>query len=255
MPRLVLPRVTLCAVTSVNVVATVLALQQCLDQAEFAECLLFTDAAPSQLDPRIRLVRIEPIRSSAAYSAFILEWLPEFITSSHVLIVQWDGFVMDARQWDPAFLSYDYIGAVWPQFSDGHNVGNGGFSLRSRKLLDAGRAPGFRASHPEDVAICRMNRSLLEREHGIRFADRATAARFSFEREAPAGPTFGFHGIFNMIPVLGADRFWEMYRQLDDRSSAFVDYGLLIRQLGDGGAATLRRVQLTKDKISALWKR
>jgi len=217
--------------------------------------LLFTDAAPPDPDPRIRLVRIEPIRSSAAYSAFILERLPEFITSSHVLIVQWDGFVMDAQQWDPAFMSFDYIGAVWPQFCDGHNVGNGGFSLRSRQLLDACRTPGFRSSHPEDLAICRMNRPFLEREHGIRFADRGTAARFSFEREAPKGPTFGFHGIFNMIPVLGTDRFWEMYRQLDDRCSAFVDYAHLMRQLGAGGSATRRRVHLTKDRISALLKR
>ena len=39
---------------------------------------------------------------------------------------------------------------------------------------------------------------MLEERHGIRFADRVTAARFAFERTAPRDRPFGFHGIFNM---------------------------------------------------------
>ena len=255
MPHLVLPGVTLCAATSVNVAATVLALQHCLDQVEFSECLLFTDATIADLDPRIRVVRIEPISSSPAYSEFILNRLPDFIASSHVLIVQWDGFIIDATQWHPAFLAYDYIGAPWPQFRDGNDVGNGGFSLRSRRLLDACRDPAFRRAHPEDVAICRLNRDFLEREHGIRFADRKTSASFSFEREVSQAPTFGFHGIFNMIPLFGADRFWQLYYKLDDRSSAFVDYWRIMGQLGRGRAAIRRRLRLTRDRIAQLLQR
>lgn len=246
---------TLCAATSVNLSATLSALNHSLDGAEFAECLLLTDAAITAPDRRIRIVPIERLSSGSAYSEFMLRRLPDFISTPHVLVIQWDGFVLDPRRWDSAFLDFDYVGAPWPQFGDRHDVGNGGFSLRSQRLLHACRAPAFQLAHPEDVAIGRLNRTYLEREHGIRFADRETAARFSFERELPSSPTFGFHGIFNMIPLLGADRFWELYLKLDDRGTAFLDYSLLMRQLGSGASSMRRRYQLTRDRIRGLFKR
>jgi len=167
--------------------------------------------------------------------------------TQHCLIVQWDGFVLDPEAWDPVFLEYDYIGAPWPQFTDGRDVGNGGFSLRSHKLLMACRDERFRPGHPEDVSICRTNRDLLEREYSIRFAERQLAERFAFERRSSPESTFGFHGIFNMIPVLGAEVFWNVYRNLDDRSTARNDYGLIMRQLGSGPKAWRRRLQFSLD--------
>ena len=247
--RLALPTVTLCAASSVNLAATMAALRATLDQIDFAECLLFTDASVAPVDERVRLVPVERIKSSRRYSEFVLNELVDHVRTDHCLIVQWDGFVLDAGQWDSRFLDYDYIGAPWPQFSDGHDVGNGGFSLRSRRLLQACRDPRFETAHPEDLAIGRVNRRFLEREHGIRFADRQTAAQFAFERAKTFGPTFGFHGIFNMIPALGPERFWELYSTLDDRSTAFVDYRLLMRQLGVGRSAAARRARLTADRM------
>ncbi|HET6943433.1 MAG TPA: DUF5672 family protein [Sphingomicrobium sp.] len=252
MPKLELPTVTLCAAASVNVASTISALRTCLDQAEFAECLLFTDAPVGDLDPSIRLAPIKRLRSASDYSKFVLEELLDHIRTEHCLIVQWDGFVLDKSAWQAEFLSFDYIGAPWPQFPDGLDVGNGGFSLRSRKLLQACRDSRFKGDHPEDLAICRANRSLLEDQYGIRFADRTTAERFAFERTKPPGPAFGFHGIFNMIPVLGADRFWELYRSLDDRKTALVDYRLLMRQLGSGRNVLRRRARLTRDVLQLL---
>ena len=250
MDRLELPTVTLCAASSVNVPATLAALRSCLNQADFAECLLFTDAAELAADPAIRLVPIARLNSSQDYSRFILRELVDHIRTDYCLIVQWDGFILDAGQWRADFLEFDYIGAPWPQFSDGHDVGNGGFSLRSRKLLEACRDPSFREEHPEDIAVCRTNRDFLESRHGIRFADRSTAGHFSVERSAPASPTFGFHGIFNMSNALGGDRFWQIYSTLDDRRTAFTDYGLLMRQLGRGRDPTARRARLTWDRVA-----
>jgi hypothetical protein len=253
MARLRLPTVTLCAAASVNVAATLAALRACLEQIEFAECLFFTDAEPADVPAEVRLVRIPPIRSALGYSQFLLGDFEGHVRSDHCLIVQWDGFVLDARRWDPGFLAYDYIGAPWPQFGDGRDVGNGGFSLRTKRLLIACRDPRFRFTHPEDVAICRLNRALLEGEHGIRFAERPVAERFAFERDKPPAATLGFHGIFNMIPSLGIDRFWEIYRSLDDRSSAYADYALLMRQLGRRSSG--RRARLTSDRLKAALRR
>lgn len=251
MTRLSLPDVTLCAAASVNVIATVAALNRCLDQIEFARCLLFTDADASslRLNGRIEAIGIDRLSSAAAYSNFLLGELYPHIGTTHCLIVQWDGFVIDATQWEPEFLSYDYIGAPWPQFRDAHVVGNGGFSLRSRRLLEACRDPDFVAEHPEDVAIARSNRELLERKHGARFADLAVAERFSFERTAPKRPTFGFHGIFNLVEVLGPQGFWEIYSTLDNRSTVAADYWKLVRELGKGASAWPRRVRLTFDQF------
>ena len=252
MARLSLPTVTLCAVASVNVAATIAALRVCLEQVEFAECLFFTDAELAEVPPGVRLVPIPPIRSALGYSEFLLRNLGPHVHSGHCLVVQWDGFVIDSERWDAEFLAYDYIGAPWPQYGDGRDVGNGGFSLRSKSLLEACRDPRFRFAHPEDVAICRTNRVFLEGVHGIRFAERGTAERFAFERHKTGASTFGFHGIFNMGPALGLDRFWEIYRSLDDRSSAFTDFRLLMRQLGAGRRAWGRRARLVSDRLKAV---
>ena len=174
MKRLSLPTVTLCAATSVNVTATIMALTRCLDLIDFADCLLFGVPRDSETDRRIRCMDVPILESGADYSNFILHELVSYVTSSHVLIIQWDGFVLDELRWDERFLSYDYIGAPWPQFRDGHDVGNGGFSIRSRRLMEACNDARFVSQHPEDVAICRTNRNLLEAK-GIVFAEKALA--------------------------------------------------------------------------------
>jgi hypothetical protein len=252
--RLALPEVTLCAATSVNLAATVSALRRCLEQVDFADCLLLTDASVAP-GSGIRTIPIPRLSSGRRYSEFVLTHLADFIETPHCLVVQWDGFVLDADQWDPSFLGFDYIGAPWPQFNDGRDVGNGGFSLRSRRLLEACRHPTFRIGHPEDVAIGRTNRTMLEERHGIRFASRDVADRFAFERTGPAESTFGFHGVFNMIPALGADAFWELYESLDEKSSALLDYRLLMSQLRRGQSPRARQLKLTRDRVAAMLRR
>lgn len=251
MSRLRLPDVTLCAAASVNVVATVAALNRCMDKIEFGACRLFTDAdaAALDLDEKVHVVPIDRLTSAQAYSRFLLKGLLPHVGTNHCLIVQWDGFVLDQNRWESEFLSCDYIGAPWPQFRDAHVVGNGGFSLRSRRLLEACTDEAFVVEHPEDVAIARTNRDMLERKYGLRFAKPALAERFSFERSPRKQPTFGFHGIFNLIDVLGPHEFWNIYRTLDNRSTVAVDYWRLLRELGRGPSAWPRRARLTLDHL------
>ena len=254
MSRLALPTVTLCAAASVNVLATVEALLECIRQVEFSRGLLFTDSELLDPHPELSIIKIDRLASATDYSNFVLRRLGDHIGTPHCLVVQWDGFVLDARRWSPDFLNFDYVGAPWPQFGAQWTVGNGGFSLRSQRLLRACQDPSLAAGHPEDVAVCRDNRVFLEQEHGIRFATHEVAALFSFERTSPPVPTFGFHGIFNMIPLLSPERFWEIYLSLDDRCTAFVDYWLLMRQLGQSKHALSRRARMTMDKLIHLFK-
>jgi hypothetical protein len=254
-PRPLLRDVTLCAVSSSNVAATVLALEASLVEIEVTETLLFTDVDPAALgiviSDAIRVVPIERIGSSAAYSHFILERLVDYIGTSHCLIVQWDGHVADGARWCEEFLEYDYIGASWPQFDDGHSVGNGGFSLRSRRLMETFRHPDFIGHHPEDIAICRTNRGLLE-QLGLRFAPIGLADRFSAERAGDPATAFGYHGVFLMPKVLGAERFWSLYRRLDDRATLRHDMGELLRMVINGRNGIWRGLVLTATYLKDL---
>ena len=211
----VLPDVTLVAVTSVAINATIDALHASMRQASFAQVLLLTDHAPAGgTDPSIHWRRIEPIGSREDYSRFMLQRLHRHVSTSHALCVQWDGFVLNGAAWEAEFLKYDYLGAVWPQFTDGRNVGNGGFSLRSRRLLEATEGLPFDGSVPEDVAIGRLYRTTLERQ-GIRFAPEQVARRFAYERTPVAGGEFGFHGVYNLGRHLTAADALALLRSLE----------------------------------------
>ncbi|WP_276205523.1 DUF5672 family protein [Sphingomonas montana] len=247
MTRLELPNVTLCAVTSVNVSATLRALEFCLDQVAFADCLLLTDADVQPSRPDMRIVPIDRLASSAAYSTFMMSRLVDHVDTTHCLVTQWDGHLLNAERWRQEYLDYDYIGASWPQFTDGHDVGNGGFSLRSRRLMEACRAPQFRMLHPEDIAIGRTNREWLE-GIGMRFAPRAIADAFAVERTGNLETAFGYHGVFNMPRAIGVDAFWQVYRTLDDRRTLGPDFGAVLRVLARGRGGTARALQMIKDR-------
>ena len=202
--KLQLPQVTLCCVDTRLPRMALDAMQLCMDKVQFGEALLFTcpDHGLQNVPADIRVIELPQVTSIEAYSHFLLKGMGPYLRTSHQLIVQWDGYVLDASMWDDAFLSVDYIGAVWPQYDDAHRVGNGGFSLRSRKLLDALAHNDVTPHHPEDMCICRTHRALLEQRWQIVFADEVMAHRFAFERERGSPRSFGFHGLSNMALVL-----------------------------------------------------
>ena len=211
-PRL--DSVTLVAVTGVALCATLDALRASMAQADFADILLLSHEPPNGDTNGIDWRQIDPITSRHDYSRFMLRDLAGHISTSHALCVQWDGYVLDGGAWDPKFLDYDYIGAPWPHFGDGFNVGNGGFSLRSRRLLEA--CAGLPLDRPllEDVIICRRYRLPLEAQ-GIRFAPEEVARRFSYERTSAQGDEFGFHGSFNLVRHISPHHALHLFRNLD----------------------------------------
>ena len=205
--------VTLVAVSSVALAATVAALEGSMRQCAFGKVLLLSDRRPV-LSASIEWRRIERIGSRADYSRFMLRDLASHISTKHALCIQWDGFVLNGAAWDTAFLEYDYIGAPWPQFTDGHNVGNGGFSLRSRRLIEACRDLPFDGQEAEDIVIARRFRKQLE-QNGFRFAPETVARAFAYERTKPTGSEFGFHGVFNLVRYLSAADARALFRSLE----------------------------------------
>jgi tetratricopeptide (TPR) repeat protein len=195
----------------------------------------------------IDVVTITPLASRDAYSRFVLKDLLPLVRTSHALLVQWDGYVVNPEAWSPAFLECDYLGATWFWRDDDLRVGNGGFSLRSRRLLEALQNPKIEMMEAEDITIGRTYRRLLEREHGIRFGDESLADRFSFETDYPAGKPFGFHGLFNfwrVVPpaelrTLPAQFSYAVARspQLDQ-----LMHNCLVARMWAQGAAVARRI-------------
>jgi hypothetical protein len=208
--RLRLPTVTLLTVTAVDLDQAHAVLLHCAHCAEFAAVKMLSPVDPANIDPEVEYVRIPDI-DLYGYNRFMLESLGAHVATEHCLVVQSDGFILNPARWDDRFLDYDYIGAPWPEcvevvggerlWLDRNPVGNGGFSLRSGKLLDLTsrvRFDDLRFPHfSEDLIICHYLYDEM-RAAGIRFAPPELAARFSIESpgiygQSPEG-VFGFHG-------------------------------------------------------------
>ena len=180
-------------------------------------------------------VAIDPIRSLQAYSNFVIHELHAHVSSRHVLVIQYDGFVLNPAAWDARFLDYDYIGPA-VRLPDGRAGGIGGFSLRSRRLLEAlrddpeiRRYDAEKSPYAEDIAICCAYRERLERQHGMRFAPADVADRFAAEAVVPTSRVFGFHNLMHLVSL------YQGGFQLDERPGA----GLRIWFKADTGLGAL----------------
>jgi hypothetical protein len=169
------------------------------------------------------MVQIEGFNIDTAFndqfSALTLDLIPKIVDTDFNLLIQADGYAVNANAWTDDFYNYDYIGALWPNEAEGRNVGNGGFSWRSKKLYQA--ILDLRSQYsldqllqnelqdetwvdkfsgrsiPEDNLICKVYRPILESQYGIRFAPAALADQFSVETNGDTpwfGKSFGFHG-------------------------------------------------------------
>lgn len=240
-----LPGVTLVAVTSVALDPTVRALKASAGQARFARILLLSDRRPEVKLDGIEWRAIDRLGSRDDYSRFMLHRLADHIDTGHALCVQWDGFVIDGGAWRPEFLDHDYIGAIWPQYSDGHNVGNGGFSLRSARLLRACQNLPSNWSGPEDVMIGRVHRRKLE-DDGLSFAPEAVARAFSYERAPRSGGEFGFHGAFHLARHVSRKDLHAIFEQLEPSILTRGEQREILRKAILRGDPRLARIMLNR---------
>ena len=206
--KLELPNVTIISVAGVKAEEALRAIKYSCKNINFAKAILITPAEIK--DNFVEIIKCESLNYEQ-YNHFIVYRLHEYIDTDYALIIQDDGFVVNTDKWDDSFLNYDYIGAPWPlpqddfSFRDSNGklqrVGNGGFTLRSKKLLRLASELGLEwksyfGFYNEDGFYCCHNRHIYE-HHGCKFADIYTAARFSQETPIPETQEiipFGFHG-------------------------------------------------------------
>lgn len=186
-------------------------INHCCKDFKFGQIVFCTNKKKEELNINevIEVKRIDSITSKDDYSNLILHNLHDkfknFIT--HVLIVQTDGFIVNTNGWKKEFLDYDYIGAPWeyhpcsyepphPESTPDNCVGNGGFSIRSIKLIKTVHKliteKKYPKLTPEDLFICRTLKPELD-QLGIKFAPEHLAIKFSCENR-PYRNQFGFHG-------------------------------------------------------------
>ena len=211
-----LKEVTLVCFDTRNVEVALESMNSSLSQVKFAESVLFTSKVLCSEDIinkakilDIKLEFVSEIKSITEYSYFILTKLDKYIHTKFCLVTQWDSWVIDSKFWDSDFLNYDYIGAIWPHYSE-NKIGNGGFSLRSKRLLESTRHfimsnSDFLTPLIEDDYICRQNRNIFEEKYQIKFPTNEVANKFSVEGNGTPLKSFGFHGMSNFNFVIKKD--------------------------------------------------
>lgn len=178
-------------------------IEQTLKHINPAEVVIISDR---EILPGARHIKAQPSNGMKEYANLVLKGMADYVNTSHAIYVQWDGVAYDGTQWTDEFLKYDYIGAPWPWMSEGQNVGNGGFSLRSKRLLDAIAQDADICLTPEvplaeDNIISVVQRPKLESQYGIKYAGTELARQFSYEI-GHHRPSLGLHGLWNVFNLM-----------------------------------------------------
>jgi hypothetical protein len=205
MKKINLKNVTLVSVSSIKIEETIFAILESMKGVDYFDVVLISHEEPKDLPAGISFKKCDKLNSISDYNKFILFDLCDYIESEFSLIVQYDGYVLNSKKWDNSFLKYDYIGAPWRNniyFNKSGvpiRVGNGGFSLRSKKVLNIFRNLEIKdcrdiIKYNEDGVICVYFREEIE-DMGINFAPISVASNFSCEQKLPCSKseTFGFH--------------------------------------------------------------
>lgn len=209
--KLVLPQVTLCAMTSVNVRETIKAMEYSMRRIEFADAVIITHKKPFFLPKGIRYAYIDELTNIDHFNYKTVYEMGDYIHTDFAMLVHADGFVVNPEMWRDEFLDYDYIGSPWPLPKEGDDttyrdihgnlcrVGNS-VGIRSKRLMEYPKKANIpwtpeKGWYNEDGFICCRIRHLLEAE-GMQIAPLEVAKYFAHENMIPEveGITpFAFH--------------------------------------------------------------
>ena len=213
--KLNLPNVTLVAMTSVNVRATMLAMKYSMKNINFGDAVFISHRKPFTLPKGIRYSHTSELKNINDFNYKMVYELGSHIKTDFALIVHADGFVVNPDMWRDEFLDYDYIGAPWPLPKEGDTttyrdkdgnicrVGNSA-GIRSKRLMDypsknnvpwEGEYAFGQWWFYEDGFICCKIRHLLEAE-GMKIAPIEVAKYYAHEKpivEVEGITPFAFH--------------------------------------------------------------
>ncbi len=191
-----LPNVTLITFDCINLKTTKVAADICEKEFSFGAVKILSSIPDS--DPRVIQVP-EILNDWQKYSEFYISEFAKHVETEYALCFHPDSFIANPSAWEDEFLTYDYIGAPWYHLGKTH-VGGGGFSIRSKRLLDYISKNYKKIGgkfHPEDLWICETARPFLEKED-MTFAPVEVAERFSIEggnHGVVWNGQFGWHGL------------------------------------------------------------
>tara|TARA_R110000822_G_scaffold79097_3_gene189413 strand:+ start:5254 stop:5979 length:726 start_codon:yes stop_codon:yes gene_type:complete len=223
MNKLKLDNITLLALGSTQIDENLMALKYSTKNIDFGAVKFISHERPKNLPGNIQFEKFKDFEniSYKEFSYYCIYKLIEHVDTDYMLMIHPDGFIINPDCWTDEFLEWDYIGAPWPvrndayidPFGNHHRVGNGGFTLRSKKLLEtpANCNVPFEVNegdfykhmnagaYNEDGNICVHNRHIFE-NNGCKFAPVEIAALFSHETPTPetklVEKPFGFHRYF-----------------------------------------------------------
>lgn len=211
--KIQLKNITLICIDGVNPDIGLKAIKYSTKHIDFAKNILLSHIKPDNVPDDIIYQEI-PKLTHDTYSQFMLHELYKYVDTEYCLTIHDDGFIINPHLWDDEFLEYDYIGAPWKNYGQINRVGNGGFSLRSKKLINLCRYMDSQGH--EDGTICLRYKNALE-QHGCKFAPVEVAMRFSLESRIPEcdfdlNNCFGFHGRGDPKNMCDHDGFYQQFQ-------------------------------------------
>jgi len=199
MNKLNLKDVTLFCIDDMAPIKAHAVMESVCNNIEFGDVKLFSSRSEECVTNKLE----KPINTLLNYSTFAVYELHEHIDTEFAMCMQRDGYPLRPASWTDDFLRFDYIGAPWTwaagyravgkhECEVGRCVGNGGFSIRSKRLMEEAAKHEYDGDLNEDAFICKKIAHKLEAK-GIRFAPVELASYFSVENGVYEFQ-FGFHG-------------------------------------------------------------
>jgi hypothetical protein len=247
-------KITVVAITSTDHELTKFSIEKTLENTPNVEdILVFSD---KKILDYGRFVELSTPFTWEDYNQFRLKEVGKYLETEFVLFIEYDGMATNKNSWSDEFFKYDYIGAPLITRSE-KEVGNGGFSLRTTKLMKIlSEDDNIQLKHIdyifdnginikfEDSTICLYYKKYLQQKYNINFSPIDLAEQFSSEWNTNLN-CFGFHGLWN-LPNFLKKKDYEKWLSVapKDKRQLVLNYENAYKQGGMRGCMNVYRKNL-----------